>query len=83
MKKILVDNQKYKTLELADYFLEYFTQDINEAGHIETIRRHQVREKLEEGSIVFILTGLTNATSIEIEPNYHVTFHIESNLNNF
>jgi len=70
--KIFVDPQKRKILELAEYYVEYFTEDLSEAGPIEIIKKSQIREKLNEDCIVLIPTGLANAASIEVEKNYYV-----------
>ena len=68
----MVDEAKYKLLSLADYYLEYFTTDPNKADFIHVISKNQVKEKLSEGNIIIVPTGLCNCTSIEIDDNYYV-----------
>jgi len=68
----LVDESKYKVLSLADYYLDHFTTDPEEAGFIQVIKKSQINEKLSDGAIVLVPTGLCNCASLEIEQNFYV-----------
>ena len=66
-----MSKEKHDFLQLADYFLEYFTQE-GEEGFIEVIRKNWTRTRLEKGSVVILPTGWCNQLVVETEPNYFV-----------
>ncbi len=70
-------------MNLAEYYLQYFTMNPGEAGLIEVISRSKIQKRLKQGSLVFIPTGLCNGSYFEIEPNYFVRNMIGNERNNF
>ncbi len=81
LHQILVDKKKLDVIYLAEYYQEFFTDDPAEAGNIQGISRSDIKQKLSEGFIVFVPTGLSNKLSIEIEPNYYVIIFSMTTLN--
>jgi len=78
--KILVDQSKFDLLNTSEYYQDTWTTEPEEAGFVQAIYRSEVRQKLSEGCIVFVPTGLCNKLCIEIEPNYYgIGYSLHSN----
>jgi len=67
-------------INLAEYYEEFFTDDPEQASFIQGIPRSDIKQKLSEGYVVFVPTGLCNQLSIKIEANYYVKFPKGSHL---
>ena len=63
---------KLHVLNVAEYYLQFFTTNPKEAGFIEVISRSKIQRKLGQGCLVFIPTGFCNDAYNEVEPNYFV-----------
>jgi len=57
---------------MAEYYLEYFTENPLRSSFIFVITKSQIQQKLAEGCVVLIPTGWCNAPSAQIEPNCYV-----------
>jgi len=77
--KIILNEKRFTSLRLAEYYLHLFTSD-HEEGFIEVIRKDETRRKLNEGCVVIIPTGWCNQHYFETEPyHYMVGYSLHSN----